>query len=61
VEVVIQAVVLTTAVVVGLFIYTLQTKRDFQKFYAVLFTLSITFLIATMMQVSALGELYSER
>jgi len=50
-EVVIQAVVLTAVVVVGLFVYTLQTKRDFHKFYAVLFTLSITFLMATMMQI----------
>ncbi|KAI1723171.1 inhibitor of apoptosis-promoting bax1 domain-containing protein [Ditylenchus destructor] len=51
VEVVIQAVLLTAVVVVGLFVYTLQSKRDFQKHYAVITSLSLVFLMAMAMQM----------
>lgn len=51
VEIVIQAVLLTAVVVVGLFFYTLQSKRDFQKHYAVITSLSLIFLVAMAMQM----------
>lgn len=50
-EVVIQALLLTVLVVGGLFVYTLQSKRDFQKHYALLFTVSCVFIGAICLQV----------
>ncbi|EFO26124.2 hypothetical protein LOAG_02358 [Loa loa] len=46
VEVVIEAVGLTTLTVIGLFVYTLQSKRDFQSHWAALFSVSMVFLAA---------------
>ena len=51
VEVVLQAVLLTAIVVASLFYYALQSKHDFRKHYALIFTLSIVFLFATAIQV----------
>uniref|UniRef100_A0A7E4UM84 Inhibitor of apoptosis-promoting Bax1-domain-containing protein n=1 Tax=Panagrellus redivivus TaxID=6233 RepID=A0A7E4UM84_PANRE len=51
VEVVIQALLLTSVVVGGLFTYTLQSKRDFQKHYALVYTVSCVFLVAILLQV----------
>ncbi|KAH7701922.1 Protein TMBI-4 [Aphelenchoides avenae] len=51
VEVVLQAVLLTAIVVAALFFYTLQSKHDFRKHYALIFTLSIVFLFATAIQM----------
>lgn len=53
-EVVLQAVFLTTVVIVGLFLYTLQSKRDFQKHYAILSALLLILFCATFAQVSFL-------
>jgi FtsH-binding integral membrane protein len=58
-EVVIQAVLLTSVVVVGLFVYTLQTKRDFQKHYAIIYTLSIIFLMATVIQIILMSSTFN--
>uniref|UniRef100_A0A915DLW3 Uncharacterized protein n=1 Tax=Ditylenchus dipsaci TaxID=166011 RepID=A0A915DLW3_9BILA len=59
VEVVIQAFLLTSVVVVGLFFYTLQSKRDFQKHYAAIFTISIIFLAATVIQVILMSSMFN--
>ncbi|KAL3990224.1 Inhibitor of apoptosis-promoting Bax1 family protein [Acanthocheilonema viteae] len=44
VKVIIEAVGLTAVTVAGLFVYTLQSKRDFQSHWAALFSISIVFL-----------------
>jgi FtsH-binding integral membrane protein len=59
VHVVLQAVLLTTVVVVSLFVYTLQSKRDFQKHYACLFSLSLCFLMATMLQIVFMSSAFN--
>lgn len=51
VEVVIQALLLTSVVVGGLFVYTLQSKRDFQKHYALIYSISSIFLVAILLQI----------
>uniref|UniRef100_A0A1I7XWF0 Protein lifeguard 4 n=2 Tax=Steinernema glaseri TaxID=37863 RepID=A0A1I7XWF0_9BILA len=51
VDVVIQAAILTAVAVVGLFIFTLQSKRDFQKHYALLFTCSAILMMGMFLQV----------
>ncbi|KAL3076298.1 hypothetical protein niasHS_013569 [Heterodera schachtii] len=54
--VVLQSLVLTAVVVVSLFIYTLQSKRDFHKYYATLFSVSLLFLAATMVQMLVMSS-----
>ncbi|TKR83208.1 hypothetical protein L596_016833 [Steinernema carpocapsae] len=51
VEIVIQAAVLTAVAVTGLFIFTLQSKRDFQKHYALLFSCTAILLVGMFLQV----------
>ncbi|VIO88666.1 Uncharacterized protein BM_BM1852 [Brugia malayi] len=46
VKIVIEAVGLTALTVIGLFFYTLQSKRDFQSHWAALFSISMIFLAA---------------
>ncbi|KAK6112336.1 Inhibitor of apoptosis-promoting Bax1 family protein [Brugia pahangi] len=46
VKIVIEAVGLTALTVIGLFFYTLQSKRDFQSHWAALFSISMIFLTA---------------
>ena len=53
-EVVIEAAGLTALVVVALFFYTLQSKRDFQKYYAALFSFLLVFVAASFIQVGSL-------
>ncbi|VDN49907.1 unnamed protein product, partial [Gongylonema pulchrum] len=50
VKVVIEAVGLTTLIVISLFVYTLQSKRDFQSYWAALFSVSTVFLVACFVQ-----------
>ncbi|CAD5234797.1 unnamed protein product [Bursaphelenchus xylophilus] len=50
-EVVLQAMVVTAAVVFSLFCYTLQTKHDFRKGYALMATVSMVFLVGCMLQI----------
>ena len=50
-EIVLQAVFLTSVVVISLFIFTLQSKRDFHKFYAILMTLSMVLISAMLLQL----------
>lgn len=50
-KVVLEAVVLTSVIVFSLFLYTLQSKRDFVKGYAMGFSLCGILLMASMMQV----------
>ncbi|KAE9553306.1 hypothetical protein FO519_003472 [Halicephalobus sp. NKZ332] len=57
-EVVIQALVLTVLVVGGLFVYTLQSKRDFQKHYALMFTVSCVFLGAICLQIVLMSPMF---
>jgi len=57
-EVVIQALLLTVVVVGGLFVYTLQSKRDFQKHYALLFTVSSVFIAAICLQIFLMSPVF---
>ncbi|VDM46472.1 unnamed protein product [Toxocara canis] len=50
-EVVMEAAGLTAIVVFGLFAYTLQSKRDFQKHWAALFCFSMIFITASFVQL----------
>jgi FtsH-binding integral membrane protein len=50
-EVVVQALVVTVAVVGSLFAYTMQSKRDWSKGYALLASFSIAFIFGTLLQV----------
>ncbi|KAK0407525.1 hypothetical protein QR680_019242 [Steinernema hermaphroditum] len=51
VDVVIQAAILTAVAVIGLFVFTLQSKRDFQKHYALLFSCSAIFMMGMFLQI----------
>lgn len=59
VHVVLQAIVLTAVVVVSLFVYTLQSKHDFKKHYACLFSISLLFLMATMLQMILMSPAFN--
>ncbi|MFH4976454.1 hypothetical protein AB6A40_003163 [Gnathostoma spinigerum] len=50
-EIVIEAAFMTVAVVVSLFLYTLQSKRDLQKGWASLFSVTMIFLSASVLQL----------
>jgi FtsH-binding integral membrane protein len=52
VDVVIEALLLTTAVVVALFIYSFQTTRDFSAMGASLFSILWVLVIAGILQVN---------
>uniref|UniRef100_A0AC34QGQ4 Uncharacterized protein n=2 Tax=Panagrolaimus sp. JU765 TaxID=591449 RepID=A0AC34QGQ4_9BILA len=57
-EIVIQALMLTVLVIGGLFVYTLQSKRDFQKSYALVFTVSCVFLGAMFLQIILMSPMF---
>lgn len=59
-EVVVQALVVTVAVVGSLFVYTIQSKRDWSKGYALLASLSIAFLFGTLLQVCPIHLIYPQ-
>ncbi|MDK0809160.1 Bax inhibitor-1 family protein, partial [Clostridium perfringens] len=50
-QVIIEAVLLTAVIVFSLFIYTLQSKRDFVKHYALGFSLLGVLLMASFLQI----------
>lgn len=58
-EVVIQALTVTTAVVVSLFFYTLQSKHDFRKSYALMATVSMVFLVGSMLQIIMMSHSFN--
>ena len=58
-EIVLQAVFLTSVVVISLFIYTLQSKRDFHKFYAILMTLSMVLISAMLLQLFIASPIFN--
>uniref|UniRef100_A0AC35G991 Uncharacterized protein n=1 Tax=Panagrolaimus sp. PS1159 TaxID=55785 RepID=A0AC35G991_9BILA len=58
VEVVIQAILLTSIVVGSLFVYTLQTKRDFQQHYAIMYTVSCVFIGAIFLQILVMSPMF---
>ncbi|KAI6190950.1 Transmembrane BAX inhibitor motif-containing protein 4 [Aphelenchoides bicaudatus] len=58
-EVVVQALLITVAVVGSLFAYTLQTKRDWSKGYAILGTLSMAFIFATLLQIILMSSVFN--
>uniref|UniRef100_A0A1I7WPS0 Tetraspanin n=1 Tax=Heterorhabditis bacteriophora TaxID=37862 RepID=A0A1I7WPS0_HETBA len=49
-QVILEAALLTTVIVFSLFIYTLQSRRDFVKHYALGFSLTGILLLASVMQ-----------
>uniref|UniRef100_A0A0N5AP47 Transmembrane BAX inhibitor motif-containing protein 4 n=1 Tax=Syphacia muris TaxID=451379 RepID=A0A0N5AP47_9BILA len=59
VDVVIEAVVITTVVVIALFAYTLQSKRDFQKHYATMFSVLTVFFVASFIQLFLQSSLFN--
>ncbi len=50
-DIVIEAVFLTAAVVISLFVYTLQSKRDFSAWGSGLFAVLMVLLIGGVLQV----------
>jgi len=58
-EVIIEAAALTTVVVLGLFFYTLQSKRDFSASYATVYSLSSILLMASILQVFLLSTAFT--
>ncbi|CAD5229017.1 unnamed protein product [Bursaphelenchus okinawaensis] len=58
-EVVLQAMVVTAAVVVSLFCYTLQSKHDFRKGYALMGTISMVFLVGCMLQILLMSSSFN--
>ncbi|CAG9531528.1 unnamed protein product [Cercopithifilaria johnstoni] len=58
IKVVIEAIGLTALIVAGLFIYTLQSKRDFQSQWATLFIVSMAFLAACFVNLLLQSALY---
>ncbi|VDK72150.1 unnamed protein product [Litomosoides sigmodontis] len=58
VKVVIEAVGLTALTVVGLFVYTFQSKRDFQSHWAALFSVSTVFLAASFVHLLVQSALF---
>jgi len=58
-EVVVQALIVTVAVVGSLFAYTMQTKRDWSKGYALLGSLSIAFIFGTLLQIIFMSSAFN--
>ncbi|KAM3728753.1 Transmembrane BAX inhibitor motif-containing protein [Dirofilaria immitis] len=58
VKVVVEAVGLTALTITGLFIYTLQSKRDFQSHWAALFSVSMVFLAASFIHLFIQSALF---
>jgi len=58
-EVVVQALIVTVAVVGSLFAYTMQTKRDWSKGYALLASLSIAFIFGTLLQIIFMSSAFN--
>ncbi|XP_033095809.1 protein lifeguard 4-like [Anneissia japonica] len=56
VDVVIQAVILTSAVTVALTMYTFQSKRDFSSWGAGLFSVLLVLIVASIMQLFLQSE-----
>uniref|UniRef100_A0A452IQ13 Transmembrane BAX inhibitor motif containing 4 n=1 Tax=Gopherus agassizii TaxID=38772 RepID=A0A452IQ13_9SAUR len=56
VSVVLQAFILTTAVFLGLTVYTLQSKRDFSKFGAGLFACLWIFILSSLLRLFFYSE-----
>ncbi|KAI6226233.1 hypothetical protein M3Y99_01312600 [Aphelenchoides fujianensis] len=58
-EVVLQALFVTVAVVGSLFFYTMQSKRDWRKSYALLASLSIAFVVGTLLQIILMSSMFN--
>ncbi|KAI6181967.1 hypothetical protein M3Y99_01968900 [Aphelenchoides fujianensis] len=58
-EVVLQALFVTVAVVGSLFFYTMQSKRDWRKSYALLASLSIAFVVGTLLQIILMSTMFN--
>ncbi|CAI4221724.1 unnamed protein product [Auanema sp. JU1783] len=58
-KVIIEAVLLTAVIVFSLFIYTLQSKRDFVKHYALGFSLIGILMMASIMQVFFMSSAFN--
>ena len=54
---ILEAACLTAVIVVALFFYTLQSRRDFVKGYALSFSLLSVLLMASMLQVNTFAFL----
>ncbi|KAI6174409.1 hypothetical protein M3Y98_01186900 [Aphelenchoides besseyi] len=58
-EVVLQALFVTVAVVGSLFVYTMQSKHDWRKSYALLASMSIAFIVGTLLQIVLMSSTFN--
>ncbi|KAI6197882.1 hypothetical protein M3Y94_01277800 [Aphelenchoides besseyi] len=58
-EVVLQALFVTVAVVGSLFVYTMQSKHDWRKSYALLASMSVAFIVGTLLQIVLMSSTFN--